>query len=164
MKHKVWKKYPYDNNYEISTTGEVRRIYKDHTRNLTPTTFRDGYKYVVLTKNSKGKAIAVHRLVALTFIKKSGRTTQVNHIDGNKGNNSIKNLEWVTPSQNIMHAYKNNLIIPPHEKPVQCIENGKMYRSVRAASRATNICFTSISMCCRNKLKTAGKLHWRFSK
>ena len=66
---------------------------------------KDGYPYVRLYMNNKRHKKMVHRLIAETFLKNNDNNLQVNHIDGNKQNNNIKNLEWVTCKQNIIHSY-----------------------------------------------------------
>lgn len=72
---------------------------------------KNGYIRVGLTRNDgKSKSYKVHRLVLLTFLPNpNSDTLQVNHIDGNKENNTLKNLEWVTCQENIEHAIKNKL-------------------------------------------------------
>lgn len=71
---------------------------------------QQGYQRVGLfIGNYKSKTIKVHRLVAETFIKNPDNKKDVNHIDGNKLNNDISNLEWCTRSENIRHAFKNGL-------------------------------------------------------
>lgn len=74
-------------------------------------TNRDGYKVVALYKNNKSTAKTVHRLVALAFIPNPENKPCVNHIDGNKQNNNIENLEWVTYSENTIHSFQNGLQI-----------------------------------------------------
>ena len=64
-----------------------------------------GYKAVSLWKDNKGRNYTIHRLIATTYIPNPDNLPQVNHIDGNKLNNQVDNLEWVTPSGNIQHAY-----------------------------------------------------------
>lgn len=162
-KHELWKKYPGNKNYEISTTGRVRRLFKKHKNFLTPVKFRDGYYYVTITTCSKSKSIAVHRLVALTFLNQEISKTQVNHKNGDKKDNRLENLEWVTPSENILHAYREKLITPPHEKLVICCENDKIFKSISSAGRECKICPQNISACCRGKIKSAGGLHWRYA-
>lgn len=70
----------------------------------------DGYLHVVLSNHSVTTTQSVHRLVAESFISCPDRSFQVNHIDGNKKNNCLSNLEWVTQSQNTLHAYENGLM------------------------------------------------------
>ena len=68
-----------------------------------------GYLVAHLSKDNKAKNILVHRLVAESFIPNPNKYPCVNHIDGNKQNNNINNLEWCTHSENDLHAYKIGL-------------------------------------------------------
>lgn len=102
----VWKKLIYPNsinNYEVSSCGKFRninnhRIYKFKLTNGYLTT-------KVRLINSKYKDQGIHRLVAYTFIENPNNKPFVNHKDGNKSNNHIDNLEWVTQSENTQHYY-----------------------------------------------------------
>jgi len=89
-------------NYFIDENGNV---YKKINGNIK----KDGYKRIVLTdKNGFKKDLAVHRIVCQTFLDNPLNKEQVNHIDFNKLNNSLTNLEWVTRHENLQHLYKNN--------------------------------------------------------
>nr|WP_277814256.1 HNH endonuclease signature motif containing protein [Bacillus wiedmannii] len=68
------------------------------------------YKYVTLYKDGKQKVKEVHRLIAEAFIPNEANKPQVNHINGDKTDNSLNNLEWVTVSENIQHAFDNGLV------------------------------------------------------
>lgn len=72
-----------------------------------------GYVQVELSIQGKGKNFLVHRLVAETFIENNNNLPEVNHKDGNKENNSVENLEWVTSSENQLHAYATGLEVHP---------------------------------------------------
>jgi len=81
---------------------------------------------VQLYKNSIGKSILIHRLVAQTFILNPENKPDINHLDGNPLNNNVDNLEWCTKSENIQHAIKNGLIDNFTEKCKRIrSENGK---------------------------------------
>lgn len=67
---------------------------------------KTGYLYYGLLIDGKIKRIGVHRLVALTYVNNPKKLPEVNHIDGNKSNNSCLNLEWCTHQENIIHSYK----------------------------------------------------------
>ena len=92
-------------------------VITDKGRRLKPSVCHKGYHRVWLTAGRKNrKQMAVHRLVALTYLKRNFLTrdyTQVNHKDGNKGNNHFDNLEWVTGKQNVQHAVANGLAKHP---------------------------------------------------
>ena len=104
----VGKQFPgYEGIYEISTHGEVKSI--RNNKILKPFITKYGYKQVELNLNGKAKKFLIHRLVAETFIANSNNKPHVNHKDGNKSNNDVSNLEWVTRSENMYHAYKNGL-------------------------------------------------------
>lgn len=70
---------------------------------------KEGYIRLELNKDGLAKNLTVHRLVAQAFIPNPEGKSEVNHIDGNKSNNHVSNLEWVTRSENMVHAIKNNL-------------------------------------------------------
>ena len=74
---------------------------------------RNGYLCVTLRKDKKSFSKNVHRLIAETFISNPKNKLQVNHINGIKHDNRVENLEWVTQSENTIHAIKNNLYSPP---------------------------------------------------
>lgn len=101
--------------YEVSNRGNVRN--KKTGRILQPHLNRaNGYCRV----NIGGKHRYIHRLVAETFYDGTGRKLDVNHIDGNKENNNLSNLEWVTRQENIKHALINGLRYPSVARVVRC--------------------------------------------
>lgn len=89
----------FENLYEVSDTGIIRRI--DSQRELKTHPDKDGYLRLNLSKNGKKKNFAVHRLVAMAFIPNSESKPQVDHIDTDLKNNSVSNLRWATPYENI---------------------------------------------------------------
>lgn len=93
-------------NYLVSTLGNVKTVNGKPKKIVYD---NKGYGRVELWKNNKGRKFRVHRLVAEAFIPNPLGKEQVNHIDGNKKNNCVSNLEWVTPKENIRHAIENNL-------------------------------------------------------
>lgn len=102
--YEVWVYY--DEEYDISSLGRVKHKFKTHYRLLSGSLHKDGYRYVTL----HGKQLPIHKLVAMIFHNDDFNDgLVVNHKDGNKQNNRQENLEWVTQSENILHAYKNNL-------------------------------------------------------
>ena len=78
-------------------------------KQLKPKIDKYGYETVVLTKNGSRKNFTVHKLVAWTFIPNPENKPQINHKDGNKLNNRVSNLEWVTEKENQIHKWKNGL-------------------------------------------------------
>lgn len=152
-------------NYLVDNFGNV---YNGLTnKKLKPFTNNKGY----LMLDLQGKKKTIHRLVAIAFIENKNNKSQVNHIDGNKKNNNANNLEWVTAFENQQHAWKNGLnkrtqqqveaIRLAHIKKVMCIDTGDIFNSITEASRATGANELSISLCVRNKQKTAGGFTWR---
>lgn len=116
----LWKDIKgYEGKYQISSYGRVKslaRITKNNHKiperilNTTTRLTKDGYCRVTLIgKKSKTHDYRVHRLVAETFIPNPNNKPTVNHIDGNKKNNHVDNLEWNTREENMQHAYKHKL-------------------------------------------------------
>jgi hypothetical protein len=116
----IWKVF--ESGYEVSNLGNVRSIdrvvetrkqpLKLKGKLLKPAIDKKGYKRVAIMINGKLTTLKVHRVVAMAFIENVNNKPQVNHKDGNKLNNAITNLEWVSNSENVKHAYKNGLSKP----------------------------------------------------
>lgn len=106
----IWKDVEgYNGVYQVSNFGEVRNVTR-HNHLLKPS-YGNGHAYghVSLSRNGKMTCCLVHRLVAIAFVENPDGKREVNHIDGNKRNNHASNLEWVTPSENHIHALKTGL-------------------------------------------------------
>jgi hypothetical protein len=107
MKKEVEWKQIKNYNYEVSDDGQVRN--KESKKILTQRNNTQGYKIVDIQVEKKNRTIAVHRLVAETFLgerHKQDSNLQVDHIDRDKVNNNLKNLRWVTRSENIKNRNK----------------------------------------------------------
>ena len=96
----IWKDIPgYEGLYQVSNLGNVKSLFR-YRRKLSIQTQPNGYKAVVLYKNGNKKFKLVHRLVAEAFIPNPYKKPAVNHLDENRGNNVVSNLEWVTNKEN----------------------------------------------------------------
>ena len=118
-----WKDIPgYERIYKCCSAGIIAsypRVQHTNIRNnslcirkeqkLKPTLTRFGYLRIALYRNGKSKKFHVHQIVALCFCNGFFEGAQVNHKDGNKLNNNWNNLEWVTPSGNMKHAFETGL-------------------------------------------------------
>lgn len=145
----IWKEIPFTNGeYMVSSTGQVKTVKTG--RVLTPIIDQRGYERVCLFKVNREKRYKVHRLVAITFIPNPEDKAQVNHKDGNKRNNSVENLEWVTNDENMRHSRENGL----HERHQRFCESRKkrviathidsgdqtVFDSILAARKAIGTC------------------------
>lgn len=105
-----WKKITEVPKYSISNYGRVRN---DSTgRFLKAKPDKNTYLRYGLYNGEKILNRISHRLVAIYFLDNPNKQPQVNHIDGNKQNNHVSNLEWVSNQENVTHAWKNNLMNP----------------------------------------------------
>lgn len=113
----------YEDSYQISDSGRIftkRRLIGNqiyYGKELIPQLTSDGYLKVTLSRNCKSKKYYLHRLVAIQFLDNLDDLPQVNHIDGNKLNNSITNLEWCTKQENQNHAIRTGLMQRGQERP-----------------------------------------------
>lgn len=172
----IWKDVVgYEEKYQVSNKGRVRN--KINKKILKKRIGTSGYYKVNLYRNKKVKTMEIHRLVAVAFIKSSKNKNEVNHIDGNKLNNNIINLEWVTHKENIEHAWKNKLFESvreasrrcgkdnPNAKKVYQIKNNiiiGVFDTIKEAAIKTNTNQTNIGKCCNNKRNTANGFEWSF--
>jgi hypothetical protein len=98
-------------NFPLYSVSELGRVRRDATGLvLKPSRQRQGYLSVKLYAGGQPKRVSVHRLVADAFIPAMPGRVFVNHIDGDKSNNAVLNLEWVTHSENIAHANRTGLM------------------------------------------------------
>lgn len=186
----------YEGLYKVSDKGNVysqkRTIiqkakngsFSTHTYGggkIKPLRQNNGY----FTVNLCGKIRPVHRLVAEAFLPADSDRPYVNHIDGNKGNNDISNLEWCTAKENMQHAFKTGLLrvnTPAHisaarenvkkatesnKVPVMQIDNDgniiNVFPSIIEASRATGTNAAHICQCAKGRHKTSGGYVWRYA-
>lgn len=104
---KMWKKINNFDNYSVSNYGEIKNFNRDI---ILKQYLKEKYPYVRLYKNGKPKKILTHSIVLESFISKKPIGMQCNHKDCNKKNNRIDNLEYLSASENMKHAYRNNRI------------------------------------------------------
>jgi len=104
----------YEGLYEISSLGNIVHISKVNKlrRRLKPRKNRRGYLQLILSKNAIPKTKLLHRLVAEVFLPRIEDLNEVNHLDGDKTNNRLENLEWSNHSLNTLHAFKIGLMKP----------------------------------------------------
>ena len=112
----IWKPIKnYEGKYEISNFGRVKSLQRwsktkfyNREKMLTPyINKRNGYAYIYLTKDNKGKNVRIHRLVAEHFIDNPNNYQDINHKDCNRANNRVDNLEWCTRSYNVKYSFTN---------------------------------------------------------
>lgn len=105
----VWKYIVGTNRkYKVSTLGRVKSLQGKNEKLMLPYTSK-GYVRIKLVVNGRRRAFQMHQLVATAFIPNPQNKPEVNHIDGDKNNNTKKNLEWNTRSENMLHVYKTGL-------------------------------------------------------
>lgn len=108
----------FDGKYEVSDNGKVFSLARNTKKELIGKVGDNGYRSVLLTVNGKRLYRLVHRLVAEAFIPNALGKRTVNHKDGNKLNNSVENLEWMTDSENLSHARENGLLNTKISRPI----------------------------------------------
>lgn len=162
----------YEGLYEVSTNGRVRSIDREcvredgrivHFKGCERKQHKRTYMTVTLSKNSKHETRDVHRLVAETFLVKPNGASEVNHIDGDKFNNKLSNLEWVTKGENLEHSYKvcgRNNNFTKKRRSVICVETGKIYSSIKEAARDVGVNPSRISAILNKMEYTAKGFHW----
>lgn len=159
----IWKKINNDklSSYEISTFGNIKNI--KTSRILKIQNIKNGYSNIVLN----GKTYKIHRLVAITFLDNPENKPTVNHIDKNKHNNKLDNLEWATYSEQNIHS-KNEFF--NHNRGIWKIdiesnEKIKKYNTIKEAGleiNEKNDAFKNISSCALGKTKTAYGFKWEY--
>jgi len=161
--NEIWKDIPSEiingvNGYKISNYGRV----KNHKGRISVgSNHESGYLWVSIAP----KQYLLHRLVAKVFIPNLENKEQVNHIDGNKKNACVTNLEWCSNKENSQHAHDNGL--NPNTKSIIQYDNNMRklndFKSQKEASKILNISHSSINKCCRGKMKSTNGFIFKFS-
>jgi len=127
----------YEGLYEVNEFSEVRSLSKRNYYKIMPQRIdRAGYWTVRLSNKGKDCTVYVHRILGFAFLENTDNKCCINHIDGNKRNNNILNLEWVTHAENMKHAYSTGLIITLPGRCRKIIDNcsGVVFESIKKAA------------------------------
>lgn len=178
----IWKPVKdWENLYEISNYGVIRRIYYDEKKYkhkvelpyyIKPRYDKDGYIRYSLCNGSKMKQVFAHREVAKVFLENPNNYPMINHKDCNRENNFVENLEWCSAKYNVNYCQKLGRLKAPKEekhynsKVVEQYDlNGNLiatYNGTGHASRTLGILSSHIRECCRNKMKTYKGYIWKY--
>lgn len=164
----IWKDIPeYEGLYQVSNLGRIKSLQNYRGKgNILKQRIKKGYYTIGLRKNAKRKWYLTHRLVAQAFIPNPNNLPQINHIDENKLNNNVDNLEWCTVKYNNTYGTRIERVMKSNKlkkEVVQCDLNGNIigvFESIASASRKTKTDITGISNCINKKSKTANKYIW----
>lgn len=146
----MMKNIKYFEDYLVDESGNIFSSKYAKLKPIKQQYHMKGYKVVTLVQGDLKKTLQVHRLVSIAFIENPLNKKQVNHIDGNKENNHISNLEWVTQSENQLHAHRTGLMdnkirllqLKSSKKVYDPITN-KYYTSLKEACDINNIKYKS---------------------
>lgn len=150
----------------VSNDGLVMSFNKRGLSGKTMKQSDSAYGYKVLNIRVDGKTLCkkVHRLVAEAFLPNPDNHPFVNHIDGDKTNNSVSNLEWCTPKQNVHHALSTGLASPVHwqkagsqsRKKKVIRDDGAVFDCIRDAAVSIGLSDSSVSDCLHGRRRGAG--------
>ena len=169
----MWKPVVgYEGLYEVSDQGGIRRILPSGKTRELKLWQSANYYTVCLSNKCQRKTKAVHRLVADAFLVKPEKAEEVNHKDGNKLNNKVENLEWVTQRENMIHSIDvlGNKPFGKQPKKVKCLDpnTGKViaeYRSLLEAGKAMGSASAraSITLVCQGYQASAYGYKWEYA-
>jgi hypothetical protein len=166
----IWKDIKnYEGLYQVSNLGNIKNILTKQILGKFGKRYYETYLY----KNGKRKCFKIHRLVAQAFIPNLNNKSEVNHIDGNRYNNTVSNLEWVTRQENMNHASQHKLLsckesIEKTRKDIEAINiiSGEIiqFKSLSEAGRVLGINVSNICACCKGRVKSLKSYRFRYKK
>lgn len=152
-----WRNIPgYDERYYASSDGRVLGA----NGLLKPVRGKDGYVRVNVAYDGKFKLCLVHRLVAESFIPNPDKKAEVNHINGDKSDNRVGNLEWVTREENIRHAHK--ILKNMGDKPVVNLDSGDIFASLTEAAEWAGVSGAGLISEAIQRGGKSGGYRWKF--
>ena len=163
----VYKDEIYEGLYKVSNLGRVKSLWFGKEKVLKPVKRKDGYLKVILCKNNEKRTCLVHRLVASTFLENPEGKPEINHIDEDKENNRVDNLEWCDRKYNNNYGTHNERSAKAQSKIVlQLTLTGELIRewpSTRECGR-NGFDQRAVSACCRGntRLKTYKGFRWKY--
>lgn len=157
----------YEGIYQVSDLGNIKRLAGSpkckEDRILRKSVSSNGYLFITLYKNGKSKIYRIHRLVMENFCPvENMENLEVNHLDEDRTNNCLNNLEWTTRAENLNYGNRAKKYGEARGKKVKCIETGIIYCSTREAERQTGCPHTHISDCAKGKQETCKGYHWEY--
>lgn len=168
-----WRAVSSNSNYEVSNTGKVRRVGSENDHSTRENA--RGYMVTDLYREGVRCHARVHRLVAEEFVPNPDNKPEVNHIDGNKKNNTASNLEWVTKKENCRHAWNTGLVKPSYSmrgkcnpnagrkgKPFRIVETGEVFDTLKECEDAINGNNRHINDCLRGRQNTHRGYHFEY--
>lgn len=173
----IWKDIKgYEGKYQVSNLGNVKSLNYNNTgkeRILIPGKQTSGYLCVVLSKNGIHKTFTIHRLIAQTFINNTQNLPEVNHIDEDKTNNRVDNLDWCTAEYNNNFGTRNERSMftrivnngkTAPKKIDQYSLDGKFIKTWNSGTELSKCGFHqgTICQCCKGKLKTSKGYIWKY--
>jgi len=163
----IWKGIEEFKGYKISDIGRVKSLKRGKIIIMKQRKDKNGYLVVNLSNNGKKKLMRVHRLVLLAFTPNPENKPTGNHIDADKENNKVYNLEWNTIFENNEHAIKMGLNNNNDRKVLMSKKDGApllSFKCIKDAEKMFQIDSSAISKCCKNRkhFKTAGGYKWAY--
>lgn len=165
-----WKEiYGFNVLYEISNLGRVRtkytkgKVYCKDYNYLIPVDNGNGYLKFNWKSKNKNHTVYLHRLVAEAFIDNPKGYKEVNHIDEDKTNNCVNNLEWCDHQYNSKFGTKNERAKKKRQRDILCIDTGIIYHTLQEIVNEYNVSKTAISNCLHGRCKTCAGKHWRYA-